>query len=282
MKNHFNKKLIIGYIGKKSILAKSFTKNYKNKFIFRIFTGDIRDYEKINLWLHRNKDINVFINFAGITSKSVCQKFKKRALEVNYKSVVKLLELLKKIKMNNFIYFLSLSTSHVFKKSNKILTENSKKVPSTYYGLTKYTLEKYILKNKNKYSFKIGIPRIFNYYNKGLKKGFFINDLIEKLNSNKKIIKFQNINTYRDFISMEDINTAFLKMINLRLIDDYNICSGKKTYLPDVINFLNKNLKNKIISYDKKLSQSIYGSNTKLKKKGWKRKNKRLLNGLLN
>ena len=73
---------------------------------------------------------------------------------------------------------------------------------------------------------------------------------------------------------MEDINTGLLKMINLRLVNDYNICSGKKTYLPNIISFLNKKFKKKIITYDEKLSLSLYGSNIKLKKKGWKIKDK--------
>jgi nucleoside-diphosphate-sugar epimerase len=281
LKNHSNKKITIGYIGKKSVLAKSFINNYKKLFIFKAFKGDIRESRKLEIWLKKNKDINIFINFAAITSSSICQKFKKTALDVNYKSAVKLLDLLNKVKMNNFIYFLSLSTSHVFKKSNFKLTENSEKKPSTYYGFTKNTLEKYILKNQNNYTFKIGIARIFNYYNKGLKKGFFINDIVEKLKNRKMFIEFKDINTYRDFISMDDINTALLKMINLKLVNDYNICSGKKIYLPKIVNFLNKKFKNKIISFEKKFTYGLIGSNIKLKRKGWKIKNKDFLNGLL-
>jgi len=281
LKNPLNKKIVVGYIGEKSVLAKSFINIYKKKFIFKAFAGDIRDYKKINSWLISNTNINILINFAAITSADNCQKFKKKSFDVNCKSVVKLLVLINTIKMDNFYYFLSLSTSHVFKKSKYKLTEQSKKDPSNYYGFTKNNLEKHILQNQKKYRFKIGIARIFNYYNKGLKKGFFINDIIDKLTNNEKIIKFTNINSYRDFISMEDINTALLKMINLRLINDYNICSGKKIYLPDIISYLNQKLKNKTILFDNKSSGNIIGSNIKLKKYGWKIKNKNFLNDLL-
>ena len=280
MKNRLNKKLIIGYTGRQSVLANSFIKKYKKKFIFKVFIGDIRQNKKINLWLNKNKDINIFINFAAITSPNICQKFKKKAFNVNYKSVVTILNSLNDIKMNNFMYFLSLSTSHVFKKSNYILYEESKKKPTSYYGHTKLYLEKYILKYQSKYTFKIGIARIFNYYNKGVKNGFFINDAIKELKNNKKEIKFKNINTYRDFISMDDINTGLLKMINLRLDNDYNICSGKKIYLPVLINFLNKMLKDKFITFDNKKLYGLFGSNIKLKKEGWKIKNKDFLNEL--
>ena len=281
MKNHLNKKLVVGYIGVNGVLAKSFANNYKSKFIFKAFDGDIRNYRKIYSWIIKNRDINIFINFAAITSTDKCEKFKKKALDVNYLSPVKLMNMINIIKMNNFHYFLNLSTSHVFKKSKYKLTEKSKKEPSNYYGYTKSKLEKHILDKHDMYKFKIGIARIFNYYNKGLKKGFFINDIIKKLKNKKEIISFININSYRDFISMDDINTALLKMINLQLINDYNICSGRKIYLPDVINYLNKKFKNKNIFFDNKLSQNMIGSNVKLKRKGWGIKNKNILNDFL-
>ena len=270
MKIPLNKKLTVGYIGKRSVLASFFVKKFNKKFIFKHFNGDIRDINKINVWLNSNKDINIFINFAAITSVEACQKYKKKALDVNYKSVVKLLDSIHKIKMNNFMYFLSLSTSHVFKKSKYKLTEDSSKKPINYYGFTKYNLEKYILKNKSKYEYRIGIARIFNYYNKGFKKGFFINDIIRKLKNNEKIIKFNNINTYRDYTSIENINNALFQMINLKLVNDYNICSGKKIHLPDIVTHFNSILKNKILKFDGAKSNNLVGSNRKLKKTGWK------------
>ena len=282
MKNHLdNKKLVIAYIGTKSVLAKSFVKSYYKNFILKSYSGDITDNKKIDSWLRKNIDINIFINFAAITSPSICEKNKKKAIDVNFKSVTKLLNLLNNIQMNNFNYFLSLSTSHVFKKTRFKLKESSIKKPTNYYGISKLALENYILKNQKKFRFKIGIARIFNYYNGGSKKGFFINDIIEKLKVKKKIIKFDNVNSYRDYISMKDINTAFFKMINLRLINDYNICSGEKIYLPDIINHLNKKYKKNIFILNDKRNEDLIGSNSKLKKKGWKITKKSFFNELL-
>ena len=281
MKNHLNKKIVVGYIGSKSILAKSFVKQYYKHFIFRSYIGDITNFKKIDFWLRKNIDINIFINFAAISSPKKCEKNKKKAMDVNFKSAAKLLNLLNNIQMNDFNYFLSLSTSHVFKKSRFKLKESSTKKPKNYYGLSKLALENYIFRNKKKFKFKIGIARIFNYYNKGLKKGFFVNDIIKKLNDKKKIIKFDNVNSYRDFLSMKDINSALLKMINLKLINDYNICSGKKIYLPDIIYHLNKKYKKNIFILNNKRNDDLIGSNSKLKKVGWKITNKSFFNELL-
>ena len=282
MKNHLNKKkLVIGYTGTKSVLAKSFVKSYYKNFILKSYTGDITNYAKVDLWLKKNIDINIFINFAAITSTTICEKNKKKATYVNFISVIKLLNLLNNTQMIDFNYFLSMSTSHVFKKSQFKLKESSTKKPTNHYGVSKLALENYILKNQKKFKFKIGIARIFNYYNGGSKKGFFINDIIEKLKKKKKIIKFDNVNSYRDFISMKDINTALFKMINLRLINDYNICSGKKIYLPDIINYLNKKYKEKILILNDKRHEDLIGSNFKLKKKGWNITKKSFFNELL-
>jgi nucleoside-diphosphate-sugar epimerase len=282
LKNHSNnKKLVIAYIGTKSVLAKSFVKSYYRNFILKSYSGDITDQKNIDLWLKRNIDINIFINFAAITSTSICDKNKKKAIDVNFKSVTKLLNLFNNIQMNNFSYFLSISTSHVFKKSHLKLKENSTKKPTNYYGKSKLSLENYILKNQKKFKFKIGIARIFNYYNEGSKKGFFINDIIEKLKEKKKIIKFDNVDSYRDFVSMKDINSALFKMINLKLINDYNICSGERIYLPDIINHLNKKFKKNIFILKKKNNKGLIGSNSKLKNKGWKITKKSFFNELL-
>ena len=231
MKNHLNKKkMIVGIIGSKSNLSKEFVKFYKNKIKIILFKGDITKRKQIILWLNKHYNLNVIINFAAMTSKQDCQKNKEKAMNVNCKSVIQLLHILKDLKLNNFKYFLSISTSHVFKPSNRILKENSLKKPGNYYGLTKLSLEKFILKNQKKFYFRIGIARIFNFFIKNSKKNFFINDVIKKLKNKSNVLRFSNVCTYRDYISIYDINTALYKMVNLKLKNDYNICSNKKTY----------------------------------------------------
>ena len=281
MKNHYNKRHIIGYTGKNSVLARSFLKDYNHKFQFKCYSGNINDNNKLIKWFKKNLDINIFINFAAITSPMYCNKNKDEALLTNFKSVVDILNIIKFNKFKNFNYFLTISSSHVFKKSFKKLNENSIKKPSNFYGKSKLKLENFILKNSKKFKFKIGIARIFNYYNHNQKKGFFINDIIDKLNNRDQIIYLNNINTHRDFISMENINTALYKMISLKLTNDFNICSGQKIYLPKIIDILNRKFLNKKIIFDKKKLPGLIGSNIKLKRKGWKIKKSNFLNDLL-
>ncbi len=279
MKNRSNNKLVVGCLGTKSNLAKMFIKQYKEKVIFKQYNGNIVNHKLVKDWLIKNKNINILINFAAITSVKKCERNRMRALEVNCTSVIKILKTLNTIKMFNFEYFLAISSSHVFKKSFIKLKENSLKKPANYYGFSKLSLEKYILKNYKKFFFKIGIARIFNYYNKK-SKGFFINDAIKKFNKKNKIVKFQNINTYRDYISVKDINSALYNMINRKLIHDFNICSGKKVFLPNIIRKINMKYKDKVIVITNKRVADLVGSNIKLKKRGWRLSNYNVINEL--
>lgn len=280
MKNLLNKKLVVAYIGKNSFLANQFVKKYKKRFIFKSINIDIRKKNKIHKWLLRNPDINIFINFAAITSVNECAKYKRKSYDINYRAVVNLLNLINKSYLINFKYFLNLSTSHVFKPSKFKLRENSVKGPQNYYGKTKLFLEKYILKNSKEYFFNIGIARIFNYYNRKSKKSFFINDIKKILSNNNQKIYFKKISTFRDFISIHNINTALYKMVQLNLKGDFNICSGKKIYLQDIVKCLNNKMKNKILIFNNIKSNGIVGSNLKLKNKGWIYNKEDLLNEL--
>ena len=71
-------------------------------------------------------------------------------------------------------------------------------------------------------------------------------------------------------------------MIILNLANDFNICSGKNIFLPKIINFINKKLKNKFVYFDNKNLGNIVGSNKKLLNKGWKFKRFNFLNEIKN
>ena len=80
-----------------------------------------------------------------------CNKNKNEALLTNFKSVVDILNIVQSNKFKDFNYFLTISSSHVFKKTFKKLNENSTKKPSNFYGKSKLKLENFILKNSNKF-----------------------------------------------------------------------------------------------------------------------------------
>lgn len=278
LKNHLNNKSLIGLAGHKSILAKNFIKTYKSKFKFKLYKNDINNYKKFKKWVCQNRDLNYFINFAAMTSVADCDKNKVKALLTNYKSVTKMTKIFQTEHLNNFLYFLSISSSHVFKKSKFLLKEESEKKPDNYYGKVKLLMEKYLLRNINNFYYQIGVARIFNYHDRKSKKSFFINDIKKKLTDKTKRLNFFNVNTKRDFIHPNNISTGLKHMLKNKLKGDYNICTGKGTILKNIILYLNKkNKKKKLIFYDS-VNKDLIGCNKKLLKTGWNIKKKINLN----
>ena len=278
LKKYLNKKLIIGISAPDSTLAKIFLKKYKTKFIIKKYEGNINNYNNLKKWIIKNKNINCFVNFAAIVSVKKAERYKKKTLITNYHSVKRMLNLFNYINMVNFMYFLCISSSHVFLKSKFKINENYKKKPDNYYGFSKYKMEKYILNNINKFKFTVGIARIFSFYEKRSKKSFFIKDIKDKLSNNKKNYKFYHVNTMRDFIHTDDIVNALFHMIKLKLKADFNICSGKGILLRNIIVYLNKKIKKKNINFDNIKLNHLIGSNTKILNTGWKLKKKIGLN----
>ena len=181
--------------------------------MFKKYNDDINDHKKFSIWLNKNKSINCFINFAAITNINQSNKIKNKTFMTNYKSVIKMIKIINKSNLINFNYFLAISSSHVFKKKKLKLFEFSKKEPDNFYGLSKMFMERDILKLKKNLKFKIGIARIFNYYDENSNKNFFIEDIKKKIKSKKKKLKFNNVNSARDFIHPDDIISALLHMV---------------------------------------------------------------------
>lgn len=267
-------KNLIGISGHKSVLCKAFVNKFKKKYFYTFYKGRIENKNKFNNWLIRNNKINYFINFAAITSVSECEKNKKKAMNINYKANVTIINCLNQSILKNFNYFLYISSSHVYKPSFKFLHEKSQRIPSNYYGLTKKKFEDYIEKFKTKFNFNIGIARIFNFYSPKKIKGFFINDIILKSRKSKKLT-LGTINTCRDYIDIVDIVKALDLMISKKLSSSFNICSGIKYNLLHIVQKITKS-KKIYLDYKKKYKEGIFGNNSKIIKHGWKITGKKL------
>ncbi len=146
----------------------------------------------------------------------------------------------------------------------KKISETTRIYPCSYYGKTKILAENYIKRKlKNKIKFSIG--RIFSTTNKNQKKNYLIPDLKRKADLKKKCV-LENLNHYRDFISMED--TA--KIIHLLYKKQYtgiiNIGLGKPVLLKDIAKIIFRKKNKKVIFKDNKKPSFLIANNKKLKK----------------
>ena len=260
-------KKIILITGGKGVLGSYFYNKYKTKYKIISFPYRLEQINKLQEWL--KKKFHYFVHFAAITSKR--KKNYNKIHLVNKILPIKIIKLFQKSFKKEFRYFLFISTSHVYGFHKKKISEYDKRKPFNKYGRTKKAVEDFILNQKNKFYFKIGIARIFNFTSDKQNKGHFIPDVYAKIKNKENLINF---NKNRDFIHIDDVAQSLELMIRKRKDKALNICSGNKINLVSLtrkLNFISLNKKLIFINSRKKINQDIYGNNSLLKKLGMKK-----------
>ena len=255
------KKIVI--TGGKGLLGSNFYIKYKKKYNIIRYPNRIEHFSKFQKWL-KNKNFDYFIHFAALT-KGESIKRKKSLNLINVKSTLNLINTIKKKNIRDFKYFLFISSSHVYGASSKKINEKQKTSPNNSYGFSKKKVEDYILKNREKYNFKIGIARVFNVTGPKQKLGNFVPDMKKKIEKNNFI---NNVNQYRDFIHIDDVMESIILLIKKNFDKPINISSGKKINLIQVCKIINQNFIKKKITFGKKRGSDLYGDNKLLKSIG--------------
>ncbi len=256
----FKKKIII--TGGTGLLGSYFLKKYKNKYKIIKYPFRIEKFAKFENWVN-NKKFDFFIHFASITNNN---KNNSNTIDlINVKSSINLLKTINKKKIENFKFFLFISTSHVYGFSKNKITENKRRLPYSAYGNSKKKVEDFIIKNRNKFFFKIGIARVFNITGPKQREGYFIPDVIKRMRTENKI---KNINRFRDFIHIDDVCESIINIMERKFDHPINISSGKKINLIDVCKKINKLYFKKELFYEKKRGKDLFGNNRLLKSLG--------------
>ncbi len=254
----------IGLTGSTGSLGNVILKNNK-KIKFKCFRGDITKRSEVSNWVNKN-NINILIHLAAIVPIKEVNKNRKKAKQVNYLGTKHIVDACIKKKIKWFFFS---STSHVYKSSNKKISEKSLKKPISYYGQTKLKAEDYISKKFKIYKINYCIGRIFSTTNKSQKKNYLVPDLKHKIKYTKKKIVLQNLNHYRDFISMEDISKIIFILLKKKFNGVINLGSGKGILLKEIANVIGEKYKKEISFLDNKKKTHLI-ANTKLLKKFYK------------
>ena len=251
--------------GFNSYLGQNFYNKYKKKYKIIKFKSDINNIKELENFINK-KRISVFIRFAGL-SRSNCEKNQKKCYRTNYEANKKFVDYIK----NKKIKFIFLSTSHVYKSSNRKINENFKKKPSNIYAKYKLKSENYI----RKYLKDFLILRVFNIYGPNQPKGYFFSDIQEKIKKKKEI--FIN-DSYRDFIHVNEVSRFLNFSLKKDLKGILNLGSGKSFSLQKIIKIISNKLKIpcKIIKYNK--TDKIVSSNNLVRKIGFQIKNEENFN----
>ncbi|MDA7447642.1 SDR family oxidoreductase [Candidatus Pelagibacter ubique] len=234
-----------GYIGK--ILKKNLSKDYSLICPSRKKGFDISNFKKLNKNL--NKNIDIIINLSGqISTKTNLSKIILRGNQNIIKAI--------KNKKKPIVYYIS--TTLVYGYSSKLLNEKSATKPISDYAKIKLKGERIF--NLSNINYKI--LRLANVYCN--QKNNFIKNMIDSIKNPKKIF-VNNVNSYRNYIHIDDVVKIITKIIKTDLkFTVYNI-GHENISIKTMINTIEKKFKNKIHYIDNKVEKKI-DSSQRLKK----------------
>ncbi len=237
---------------------------------FKFLKKDITD-EKVVKKVLKNQDI--IIPLAALVGAPLCEKFKKKTLKTNVKSIELLLKHRKK---NQKIIYPTTNSGYGIGEKNKYCDETSPLNPISLYGTTKVKAEQLIFKNGNSICFRLAT--VFGYSYR-MRTDLLVNNFVEKAVKTKRLEIFEP-NFRRNYIHVKDIVDAFVFAIeNFDKLKNhiYNLglssANITKIQLARKIKKYIKDLKIKIIKNRKDPDKRDYFvSNRKIERRGFKAK----------
>ena len=208
--------------GKKANLSHHKKKDVKIKRI------DISKGKNLEKYFNR---VDYVFHLAGLAEIIPSIKNPKKYFNVNVLGTLKVLEAAKKARVKKLIYAAS---SSCYGSPKKFPTSEKEKIDIKHpYGLTKFLGEQLVIKYATNFKMPNISFRFFNVYGprlnmSGQYSAVFGNFLKQK-RSNKPLTIVGSGKQTRDFIHVEDLIDAFIKVIKSRLVNKiYNLGSGKE------------------------------------------------------
>ena len=207
----------------------------KNVKIFKI---DISKYKNLHKYF---KGVDYVFHLAGLAEIIPSIKNPRQYFINNTLGTLNVLEAAKKEKIKKFIYAAS---SSCYGSPVKIPTKENSEIDIKHpYGFTKFLGEQAVMKYSDFFNMPNISCRFFNVYGqrlniKGQYGAVFGNFLVQKKN-NKPFTVVGSGNQTRDFIHVDDLTNAFIKLIKSNLTNKiYNLGSGKETSINKIVSII--------------------------------------------
>ncbi|MGI0026446.1 MAG: NAD-dependent epimerase/dehydratase family protein [Nitrosopumilaceae archaeon] len=189
--------------------------------------GDIDNYK---LLLKSITGFDLTIHLAAEIDVQESIRFPEHTHQVNVTGTLNLLRACVAKRVKNVI---APSSAAVYGNQNDLpISENSQTIPISPYGATKLTMEHYLQAFANSYDLNCISLRLFNVYGIGQSDTYagVITRFMKNIKKKKPLIIFGDGSNTRDFVSIEDVTSAFkksIKKIEGSKGNAYNIASGK-------------------------------------------------------
>ena len=249
-----------GFIGSR-IVKKLLEKDFEVHVIDDLSTGNISNIpldqvEFFHIDILHNDLEDLFSKFqydyvihqAAQTSVAFSVENIKTDAKINILGSINLIDLAIKYKVKKFIFA---SSAAVYGHPNELpITESHNTVPSSPYGLSKLTIEKYLDLAHDLYGLSYIILRYSNVFGpkqtaKG--EGGVVSIFNECLKNNERPIIYGDGNQTRDFIFVDDVAEANIAAIYSNVSGIYNISSNEQISINKLLSIMNdisgKNLK---------------------------------------
>jgi nucleoside-diphosphate-sugar epimerase len=237
---------------------------------FKFYNEDIRKPEIIKKFIKQNEFI---IPLAALVGAPLCEKYKKDAISTNL-NAIKLI--LKYIKRNNKLIYLTSNSGYGVGEKNKFCDEKSLLKPISLYGKTKCDAEYAVSKHKNSISFRLATVFGSSYR---MRSDLLVNNFVQTAVLKKKLDIFEP-NFRRNFIHVRDVVKGILFSINnfkklQSQVYNLGLSSANITKI-QLAKRIKKQLKDTKIIISKNKSdpdkRDYFVSNKKIERKGFKAK----------
>jgi UDP-glucose 4-epimerase len=204
----------------------------------------------INLDISKTKIVKYFKNadyvfhLAGLAEIIPSIKNPKKYFINNVLGTLNVLEASKKSNIKKFIYAAS---SSCYGDPKKFPTSETEKIQTKHpYALTKFLGEELVIKYASMYNMPNISFRFFNVYGPRLNSsgqyGAVIGKFLKKKKNKRPLTVVGNGKQTRDFIHVDDLTNAFLKIIRSKLANKiYNLGSGKETSINKIAELFSGN-----------------------------------------
>jgi len=159
--------------------------------------------------------------------------------KVNLFGTLNLLEALEELPKKPEKVILASSATVYGNTNNSSISEDVIAQPTNHYAMSKYAMEKMAVNYYQK--LPIVITRPFNYTGVGHDLRFVIPKIVDHFKRGRTYIELGNIEVFREFNDVRVVRQIYIKLLEKGVSGQtYNLCSGRKISLRNVITTLEK------------------------------------------
>ena len=236
---HVVKKLL--RLGKEVVILDDFssggantTGNLSRRGVVRMVRGDVRDHLAMRDAL---EGVDTVFHLAASVSVSAGEADPQKMLDVNSTGTLSVLEDSLESGVERFIYA---SSAAVYGNLRPPIRESQNPAPISVYGRSKLKGEKHCLTFYQERGFPVTILRFFNVYGEGQQdssESGVITQFARRLSSGMNPIVYGSGNQTRDFVNVDDVAAACVKVANHGITAGkiYNVGTGKPTSVNELL-----------------------------------------------